>query len=259
MCYHFRMAFTLTVAKLEGALGEPGCAVCRLGREAARRAIDAFLWEHVNDPVSRQPIIDAYGFCPEHTRLLVAIEMASSGPVLGVNIIYEHLGRLVSRDLGRLRRPYGLPGGVLAQVKRWVGRQPARDRDRVLPARGECPGCKGVSESESNYLTTLFEVLEQDNSGLAEIYRLSDGICFNHLRTGLAEAGARYSRAGAWLIEDARARLERQSADMLEYIRKNHWQYRDETISPDEATAWRKTLTFFTGLPGERFNFQIEE
>ncbi len=46
---------------------------------------------------------------------------------------------------------------------------------------------------------------------------------------------------------------------MLEYIRKHNWAYRDEQLTPDEHSAWLRTLTFFTGLPPEKFTHQLDE
>ncbi|HMN59143.1 MAG TPA: DUF6062 family protein [Anaerolinea sp.] len=252
------MAFALTISKLEEALRQPGCPVCRLGRDAASRAIDAFLWEHVTDPVSRQPIIDAYGFCGEHTRMLVAIEMASSGPVLGVNIIYEQLARKVSRDLGSVRPQGSPPGRLLHNLARRLGWKRAAVRP-VMPARGECPGCASVKAADASHLMVLFEVLERDADDLHALYQQADGLCLAHLRAGLEQAGERYPRGARWLVDETRTRLERQSERMLEYIRKNNWQYRDEAITPAEAAAWRQALTFFSGLPKDRFTFLKDE
>ncbi len=252
------MAFALTISKLEDALRRPGCPVCRLAKDAASRAIDAFLWEHVTDPVSRQPIIDAYGFCQEHTRMLVAIEMASSGPVLGVNMIYEQLARQVSRDLGSPRAQVSLPARLLQRLAARLGWKHAAGRG-VLPAKSGCPACASVVSADANHLMVLFEVIERDSDQLRELYQAADGLCFTHLRLGLGEAGERYPLAARWLIGETRARLERQSERMLEYIRKNNWQYRDEQITPDEADAWRQALNFFTGLPKERFTFLKDE
>ncbi len=96
------MAFALTIVKLEDVLKKTGCPVCRVEHEAAAHSIDAFLWENANDPVVRRPINDAYGFCPEHTLVLVATELSNSGPVLGVNLIYEVLAKNVGQDLKRI-------------------------------------------------------------------------------------------------------------------------------------------------------------
>lgn len=45
------MAFALTAVRIEEAMKQKGCPVCRLGIEAAVHSVDSFLWENVNDPV----------------------------------------------------------------------------------------------------------------------------------------------------------------------------------------------------------------
>jgi len=226
----------------------PGCPVCRLSRASAERAIDAFLWENVNDIPTRQPIIDAYGFCAEHTRLLVAIEMSNSGPVLGVNIIYEHLGRLVNGELKR--------ASWTQKITRWMRRATSRS---LLTPKKRCPACLTVEETAHNQLAVLFEELEAEHEAMSSAYRSSDGLCLEYVRLGLEQFAGQYPRGAAWLVEETTLRLERQSTRMREYIRKNNWEYRAEKITPDEAAAWRKMLTFFTGRPGERFTFTKDE
>ncbi len=46
---------------------------------------------------------------------------------------------------------------------------------------------------------------------------------------------------------------------MKEYIRKANWAYRDEKLTEEEDTAWRKTLTFFTGYPRDSFIYKVDE
>lgn len=253
------MAFVLTTFRIEEALKQPGCPICRLGVDAASRTVDAFLWENVNDPVVRKPINDAYGFCPEHTRLLVAVEMASSGPVLGVNIIYEQLGRLVGQELRQL----SFRNRAISTVQTWwaqmTGRKVSLVRNRYLSAKNQCPVCLQQSQANINALTALFEELEEGNQLLWEQYQVSDGICLAHLRLGLDQLSARFPKSAGRITEDTSRRLLQQSADMQEYIRKNNWAYRDEPITSEESLAWRKTLTFFTGKPGQKFTFKVEE
>lgn len=252
------MPFAISVANLKDALRRDGCPVCRLGRQAAAGSVDAFLWENVNEPDVRQPIIAAYGFCPRHTRLLVAAEMRNTGPVLGVNIIYEHLGRLVSRELSRLDLPERGPGGLSALLRRLGGSGGTAARP-VLPPKGNCPVCAVVQESDLSMLETLFELLARQEEGFAEAYAASDGLCLNHLRVGLEQFAADHPGPARWLSDETAARLERLSAEMREFVRKNNWEYRDEKLTPAESQAWRRMLTFFTGLPGDEFNHMADE
>lgn len=252
------MPFAISVANLKEALHRSGCPVCRLGHQAAAGSVDAFLWENVNEPDVRQPIIDAYGFCPRHTRLLVAAEMRNTGPVLGVNIIYEHLGRLASRELSQLDLPDRNPNALTAMLKR-LSANDNSSAASVLPPKGDCPVCAVVRGNGLTMLETLFELLARPDAALAEAYTASDGLCLDHLRQGLEQFAGRYPQSARWLSDEAAARLERLSAEMCEFIRKNNWEYREEKLTESESLAWRRMLTFFTGLPGEDFNFMLDE
>ena len=90
-------------------------------------------------------------------------------------------------------------------------------------------------------------------------YLDSAGLCLAHLRTGIELHSAGFPRAVRFLIDDTVNRLENQSRHMKEYIRKTNWSYQDEKVTEAEDMAWRKTLAFFTGLPGESFTYKVEE
>jgi hypothetical protein len=80
-----------------------------------------------------------------------------------------------------------------------------------------------------------------------------------HLRVGLVLYGQQFPAAGEFLIQETIRRLDTQRAQMLEYIRKHNWTYREEKITPDEYAAWLRALAFFTGLPPEKFTHKIDE
>lgn len=262
------MAFALAVNHLIEAMQKPGCPICRIGRLGAQRALESFLWENVNEPDVRQGILDSYGFCPPHTRVMVAQELYTSSLPLGTNIIYEHLGRVVANELKTLR-----PGGAGAALQgargglaKLLGRLGIRAAGGPLTPRGACPACSAGENAAVNSLHALCEELQRSAgsaSGPGEevraVYLASSGLCLAHVRAAVNLHGARHPRAVALLIDDAVGRLEAQSKDMKEYIRKNNWTYRDEKLSEAEDTAWRKTLGFFTGYAGESFIYKVEE
>ena len=84
--------------------------------------------------------------------------------------------------------------------------------------------------------------------GCAGAFTAGDRMAFRSLSAGCA-----------LVIDETVQRLESQSKDMKEYIRKNNWTYRDEKLTEEEDTAWRKTLGFFTGYPGESFTYKVDE
>ncbi len=241
------MPFALTLVRLEEALRKPGCAVCRLEHEAALSAVDHLLWEHTNDPETRRQVREAGGFCPAHSRLLVAMELSRSGPALGVNLIYESLAESAVQDLRRRR------AGRRSSL--WTG----RFRHAQTASAPECPICQQMKQAGMNVLSSLMQALEERDSRLREAYLQSDGICLGHLRGWMDEAGDRFVRATDFVLEDTLERLKRHRAEMLEFIRKQNWEYRDEPLTAEERRAWLKVLTLFTGLPAERFDHHLSE
>ncbi|HSV85441.1 MAG TPA: DUF6062 family protein [Levilinea sp.] len=248
------MAFALSVAKLVDAMKLQGCPVCRRAWQASSDSMEIFLWENVNDPRIRGEINAAYGFCDYHTRLLVSRELSNSGVVLGVNIIYELLGRIVAEELKKAL--------LRGQVAGFLGRllkKGARQANRILPGRDICPACKLTHQVVVNTLFTLFESLEKGVVDLREAYLESDRLCFDHLHWGLKQYAADHIVASRFLIDDAVQRLGNMSADMRGYIRKSNWEYREEKMTPDENDAWQRMLVFFTGYPAPVFSFKVPQ
>jgi hypothetical protein len=212
------------------------------------RSAEGFLYDNTLNAAARQPVIEARGFCPEHTRLVAAIELSKDGSTLGINNIYEEMARSVAGELAAAAKP--------RQKSTLVSKLKTAIKKPALPG---CPLCKLGDESAANYLSALFEELESEKSATRAIYETSDGLCYPHLRDGLETlAGARPHAAG-FVIDHARKRLLVNADQMHEYIRKHDWHYRDEKISSEEMAAWRSTLSFFTGLPANKFSHKHDE
>lgn len=256
------MAFAIAINNLIEAMGKPGCPICRIYRQASERALESFLWENVNEPDVRQGILDSYGFCPTHTRVMVAREVLTSSIPLGTNIIYEHLVRVVAQELSGLK-PGSLSvrvSDIRAKLKRLVGSLAGVKSAGIGPLypRGSCPACVAGDHAAQNSLHVLCEEIQKDGDVLAA-YRRSDGVCFLHLREAIEVHSVGFPRSVSVLIDDAVDRLENQSRGMKEFIRKNNWTYRDEKLTEDEDTAWRKTLAFFTGYPTGAFTHKTDD
>jgi hypothetical protein len=251
----------MAVNNLIEAMRKPGCPACRTFRLASERALESFVWEKVNEPDVRQGILDSYGFCPAHTRVMVAREVLTSSMPLGTNIIFEHLGRVVARELQALKpgslggAVSDLGGGLRRMVERLGGGKPGGG---PLHPRGACPACQAGDKAALNSLHVLCEEAQKEGD-VRKTYLDSDGLCFVHLRTAIENHSARFPGSVSLLIDDATRRLESQSKNMKEYIRKNNWSYRDEKLTEAEDTAWRRTLTFFTGFPGEAFTHKTDD
>jgi hypothetical protein len=247
------MAFVLSVAKLVEAMKLKGCPVCRRAWQTSNETMEIFLWENVNDPRIRGEIIASYGFCNYHARLLVSRELSNSGVALGVNIIYEQLGRIVAGELDKAApkpKTFGFFERLLSR---------GEQKEKVLPPKDICPACKLTNQAVINTLSTLFESVEKGVVDLKEAYLTSDRLCFDHLRLGLQHYGSRHPAASRFFIDDTVGRLSQVSVDMQGYIRKNNWEYRDEKMTPEENEAWQRMLVFFTGHPSSVFTFQVPQ
>ena len=250
------MPFALLTVRLLDVLQKPGCPICRQMRISAEQSMDTFLWENVNAPDVRRPVIAAFGFCPEHARLLVSRELSTHGVVLGTNIIYEQLSRRTGERVATLKP------GITSWFQNFLnkfGIHRSHPQSSILAARGRCMMCDLAEQAAANSLNTLFAELEKDAADVMAAYQNSDGLCLNHLRDGLECNARQHSHAAKLLITWTSDRLAKQSTAMQEYIRKNNWQYRDEALTPEEANAWRKSLTFFTGLPDTQFTFKKDD
>lgn len=256
------MPFAIAINNLVEAMKQTGCPVCRIGQQGARRALESFLWENVNEPDVRQGILDSYGFCPQHTRVMVAQELFTSSLPLGTNIIYEHLGRVVAGELKTLRpgSAAGAVSGAVGPLRGLLHRLGLVKGKGPLHPRGECPACTAGKNASSNSLHVLCEELQHSSAGdVREIYLAGDGLCLPHLREAIERHSTRFPKGVTLLIDDTVQRLESQSKHMKEYIRKNNWTYRDEKLTEEEDTAWRKDLTFFTGISGDKFIYKVDD
>ena len=191
--------------------------------------------------------------------MLVALELSNSGPVLGVNLIYESVVKKTLREMQGIKPGRKSGGGFLDWLRKLGLPLPQRVKPGVLTPKVACPACTTSTQTGLNTLSTLFEQIEARDENFIAIYQQSDGVCFSHLRLGLTQLLDDQPQAAAFLIEDTRQRLTAHQAGMLEYIRKHNWAYKHEQMSEEEKLAWIKTLTFFTGHPESRFSHKVDE
>ena len=151
------------VAKLEGALGKPGCSICHLVREQEESHLFHFLWENINDPTTRARLRATLGYCSRHTWLLHDLERQWWGDGLETAIVCEDVLREVVQRLRSVRS----------------GRDSAS-----LESRGGCPICQERGQIEEAYQTALVHHLARPD--FRELYARSGGMCLPHLRRSLS-------------------------------------------------------------------------
>lgn len=113
-------------AQVEKACKGDICPVCTFEGESRYNWTWSFLWEHVNDPDTREELIAAGGLCP--ADLWRAVEMARNviKNSLGVAMVFQHLVKVVTRALESGR------SGEL-----WIGTSPWR-----FELGRECQACE---------------------------------------------------------------------------------------------------------------------
>jgi hypothetical protein len=191
---------SVLVGDMEEALGKAGCAICRMLARGERHYLWNFLFEGVMDAVSRNRVLEAWGFCADHTRMLAEIEEeAWSGKHLGSGVLYEALVERALKVMAEPTRKRGLTPATLAALK------------AALTPRQPCRACELRAASTEIYLTRFVEELAR--ADFRERVRQSEGLCPAHLSDVFRRAPNASDRI--FLIATARGRRE----GLLEEIR----------------------------------------
>ena len=142
-------------------LSPGGCALCAAARDGVEAWARAFVNEARADLDAVDGVRDALGFCPVHTRRMLADPAASWVlPAVAAEVVDEGRERL---------------GGGLA------GRRPG--------SVAVCPACVRAARSAASAAGTLAAPLPDD--GVRTAFEAAGGVCAPHLADLAAEAGPR--------------------------------------------------------------------
>jgi hypothetical protein len=220
------------------ALGEDGCPLCRLRREAVHRYLDSLLYESVNDVGLRQTLLRSRGFCAEHAWALVRL-----GDSLGTAIIYQDQVAEAIRDVQQAARAVS----ALRRRGLWRADGP-RDGTPAAVLRGRrtpaapCPACQVADEATARYLSSL--VAHLDDPEVRRAIERSAFLCLPHL-TGALEAARTPDEARA-MLEITEAKLTDLRAELAELIRKRDYRFAHEPHG-EEQTSWLRAVGHLVG------------
>ena len=155
-------------------LGRPGCAACRRGPWSAERWLDGFVYEHHTHPNVLASLAASHGFCPLHSRQLLAREG-------GYRVI-----------------PSSYHFVLAAAVE-------ALDEARFQPP-ATCPVCESVSLTEGSLVDSIVEALNDE--AVAQTFRESGGLCYTH---AVASLNASRPRVARIIVETLDAQLDASS------------------------------------------------
>jgi hypothetical protein len=229
----------ITYFQLLDAFQVPGCPVCTLLEQGERKALDALLYEQVNDPFTRDRLVESHGFCNWHAWMLPGVHNSASG----VALIYRHL---LSETLEQV-------AATLREVRprsRWQ-----RIKARLFGSREEpllllawrkkkrrCYLCAFSRRTETDYLTTILEFLGE--ADFAEAFGRSAGLCLPHLC--LAAALGRDDQNLRSLLAAQEARWRDLTWELGEFVRKFDYRYAGEARGR-ENSSWQRVLEVLVG------------
>lgn len=219
---------------LRRALQGRGCPICRAAGSAARRYIEAVLWEFVNDPGTRTRLRASHGFCRAHAGLAVRVA-DERAEAQGLAILYEDFLSHAGRDAAELVRGSG--------SRRAGGRR--RRPTRPLAPAARCPACETAERTADNCLRLLGRAGEDTRIGRSARSE-GRGLCVPHLAQGLGSA------EGDAAAERLLAVFERGNAEVLadlrEFVRKHDHRYAHEPRGR-EGDSWRRGPRWMAGIP----------
>lgn len=250
LAYDVRMVFGtrnpsskfIAYFQLLDAFKAAGCPVCTLVEQGALKTLDGLLYEQVNDPSTRQRLVESHGFCNWHAWMLPSVHNSS----LGAALIYRHLlGETLEHLQTTLR--------ATCPRSRWqrLRERLAGPRDEGLPIlawrtkRSRCYLCTFARRSEQDCLRTILEFIGEPE--FAEAFARSSGLCLPHLYAAMA-IGRDHPNLRA-LVAAHEARWKDLVWELEEFSRKFDYRYVDE-VKGRESSSWHRVLEVFVGRAG---------
>lgn len=218
--------------ELEEALGEQGCAVCRLVGRAGSSYLEYLLYDLVNDPDVQKEFRASLGLCERHAQ-----GMLDKGDGLGTAILYR---AVVQELLDLLSETPEAPKWQASSLARLLGR--STRVDPAIPEPGDgCMVCNAEGDAERRYLQVLLDGVR--DGSLSDLVGGSGGVCVRHLSQLSVVAGGRLPAA---LIDATREVLRSLESDLGRYVRHSDYRFRDEPWGK-ERDSWKRVVAQILG------------
>lgn len=211
---------------LEQALGEAGCAVCRLVHVGVQRFFDGLLYEHANDATIRRRVANALGFCHRH-----AWQLRAHGGALAIALLNRDALQQWQQQL-----EHAQTSGSVAQARRVIA--------HANRGHAKCLACEKQDEIEARVIAALVQALAEDD--FRARVRASAGLCRPHFARACEVASAETSHALAQIQIAVNARL---LGELDEFIRKNDYRFLAEGFGV-EGDAWIRSIAHLAGAVG---------
>lgn len=230
------------------ALGQPGCAVCRLSTSATDRYLSTWIYEVSSDMGNRMRLDQAHRFCTLHTWAI-----ADSHAAFQLALAYE---TVVNAGLDNPKAHLTLDVPTGAWWQRLLGAREAPERnatetlEEAVAGRWRTrPACQMRAEEEQRLLGTIAELAADDV--FRQAFAASGGFCLWHFRAVHTAAINQSTDAAHWLEGAERACLERVAGLVKEMLRKHDYRFHDEPQGA-EMQSWRLVAELVAGRCGLR-------
>lgn len=220
--------------KLEEALRQEGCALCRLVENTAHAYLDNLMYELVNDPAVQDEFKSSLGFCNRHAYQ--ALKMREG---LGMAILYGVAVREMESLLCRLADDPKPQNPFTGFLKRSSG------DDLAIPEPGEgCMVCAAEDKAEERYLKVFLEGAE--DGSLDSLLEGPGAVCLRHLSRASALVEGRLPPR---LTEIATQALNELGSDLEKYVRHNDYRF-SEVPWGKERDSPRRAVKLLLGSRG---------
>jgi hypothetical protein len=229
----------ITYFQLLDAFKEPGCPVCTRLEQGALKALDGLMYEQVNDPFTRDRLVESHGFCNWHAWMLPSVHNSA----LGVALIYKHLLQETLEHLEAASREVQPRGRWQRVWERLTG-----SRKEPLPIlawrskKRPCYLCTFARRSEQDDLKTILEFIGEPE--FTEAFDRSAGLCLPHLYAAMA-VGRDHPNL-PMLLTMQEKRWQDLLWELEEFARKFDYRYADEAKGR-ESSSWHRALDAFVG------------
>jgi hypothetical protein len=217
------------------ALGQPGCALCRLVLRDVHRYLDSLLYEYVNEPETNETFRKMRGLCNEHSWQLRQFK----GSVLGIAILYEAVLDEVLNTLdGATVRPSSRLARLLGAGGEFSG---AALAERLEP-EAPCLACRVLEQGETRYVKLLSD--HAADTRVEHALRHSEGLCLPHFRQALRAASG--SDNVGLLTAIQRAIWSKLRDDLNLFMTKYDAQHAGEPMG-EEGISWQRAIAQMAG------------
>ncbi len=197
------------------------CALCVLEKEAVHSYFEAFLYENVNDPGTRDALRESHGYCPFHAH-----HIAGFHDTLALSILYKDQALLAASFLEKAASHRNILG-------EWTHHP-------------MCPACRQTVQIRHHYVGIL--VSGMDEPEMKEAFLKYFHHCLNHflmVLEGLHDEGLKRELAGRM-----RERLTGLAGRLEQYCQDCQKNASGETFDSPHRLAWKEALEISTGQKG---------